>query len=91
MHNRENAKRGLTCRIAGAILTTESHKREKRKDEDKMRKQTDAPAFCCRCRESFRPGDAYYDVPGEGIFCPDCMEALTARWRREEGDVVDRC
>ena len=56
-----------------------------------MRKQTDAPAFCRRCRESFRPGDTYYDVPGAGVFCPDCMEALAARWRREEGDVADRC
>ena len=55
-----------------------------------MRKQTDAPAYCRRCRESFRPGDTYYDVPGEGIFCPDCMEAALRRWKRWVGDTVER-
>ena len=45
---------------------------------------------CRRCGEAFYPGDTRYDVPGLGSWCPDCMEGLLARWRRREGDVVDR-
>lgn len=45
---------------------------------------------CRRCADGFRPGDEYYDVPGLGPYCPDCMEGLLAHWRRTEGDVTDR-
>ena len=50
----------------------------------------DAGPYCFRCRACFLPGDVYYDVPGEGTFCPDCAEALLEGWRRTEGDAVDR-
>ena len=56
-----------------------------------MTKREDAGPYCRRCRECFRLGDAYYEVPGMGPYCPDCAEALFESWRREEGDVVDRC
>ena len=45
---------------------------------------------CRHCRETFFPGDRFYDVPGFGLFCPDCMSALAATWRVTEGESVDR-
>ena len=45
---------------------------------------------CRRCRETFFPGDRFYEVPNLGCFCPDCMDALAASWRVTEGDGIDR-
>ena len=45
---------------------------------------------CTRCAQTLRTGDDYYEVPGLGDYCPDCMEGLLAHWKRTEGDVVDR-
>ena len=56
-----------------------------------MKKERWGFGACRRCREHFRPGDAYYEVPALGRFCPDCMDALAASWRRVEGDAVDLC
>ena len=57
---------------------------------ERIQKFCNPSAVCCRCGDFFRPGDDYYDVPGAGAICPDCMDGLLEDWRRTEGDVLDR-
>ena len=46
--------------------------------------------FCARCGDLLRPGDDYFDVPGLGAVCPDCMDRVLEDWRRTEGDIIER-